>query len=287
MRSSAVLMAINNWLYDSCCFFDHNYNSREAEEYSILGQYVVFGDLSARFKIMCFGGSTTSTLQGSKWVEILSRILNGDGNHYCLLNGGCGGHNSWHEMNKLLRDVGSFKPDIVISFSGINDAAAHTHPNNAYINSRGVKEMIDNSGLFTGVVVPTTLDSHAVAYTRRTKIMRSCCEDIGAVFERILQPTLGIGDYMPDVTDEIDAKCLAQLKEDHQKFGYLNLINSFYAGVKEEISKHHSGFIQDFSGIFDGKSKLYADFRHPNEQGYVIIAEKIAHLVRKHAESKI
>ena len=280
-------MAINDWLYDSCCFFDHNYSSREAEGYSILGQYVVFGNLNAQYKVMCFGGSTTSTLQGSKWVEILSRILTERGNDICLLNGGCGGHNSWHEMNKLLRDVGSFKPDLVISFSGINDAAAHTHPNNTYINSKGINEMLNKSGLFTGLVNPPTLDSHAIAFVRRTRIMRSCCEDVGAKFERILQPTLGIGNYTPDMNDEGDVKCLKQLKEDHEKFGYLNMLNSFYDGVKDEIEKQEAGFIHDYSGLFDAQSKLYADFRHPNELGYAIIAEHISRLVQGHAESKI
>lgn len=280
-------MAINEWLFDTCCFYDHDYSSELAAEYSTLGQYVVFGDLRAPFKIMTFGGSTTSTLQGSKWVKILSQMLAESGNNICLLNGGCGGHNSWNEMNKLLRDVGSFKPDLVISFSGINDAAAHTDPNNTYINTKGLKEVITKTEMFKGFVVPTTLDSHALAYVRRTRIMRSCCEDVGAAFERILQPTLGIGNYTPDVSDDDDVKCLAELQEDDKKFGYRTMLNNFYTGVQDEIAKEHAGFIRDFSRLFDGKSKLYADFRHPNERGYAIIAGKIAKLVQIHAESKI
>jgi lysophospholipase L1-like esterase len=279
-------MSITAWKYDSCCFFDHDYGSREAANYSVLGQYIVFGDLSAKFRVMCFGGSTTSTLQGSRWVQLLSECLKREGYDVCLLNGGCGGHNSWHEMNKLIRDVGSFKPSLVISFSGINDAAAHTDPNNTYINTKGLQEIVNNAGLFTGVVVPTTMDTHAVAFARRTKIMRSACKDVGAEFERILQPTLGIGEYLADKNDELDAKCQAQLKTDHEKFGYLHMLNSFYPGVKEEIAKEPPGFIQDFSGIFNGKSRLYADFRHPNEHGYAIIAEQIGDLVKSHVESK-
>ena len=279
-------MAISEWLYDSCCFFDHDYSSREAAGHTILGQYVVFGDLNAQFKVMCFGGSTTSTLQGSKWVKLLYEILVERRISICLLNGGCGGHNSWHEMNKLIRDVGSFKPDLVISFSGINDASAHTDPKNTYLNSKGIVELM-KSDLFKGYVVPITLETHAVAFARRTRVMRACCEDVGAVFERILQPTLGIGNYEPDFNDEDDLECLSQLRQDNEKFDYLNRIKNFYSGVKDEITKHKPDFIRDYSGLFDGKSRLYADFRHPNERGYAIIAEEIANLVQTHAEFKI
>ena len=200
------MASITSWKYDTCCFFDHDYDIPEAKDYTVIGQYIVFGDLRSKFRVVCYGGSTTSSLQGSQWVKLLQRVLISRGHDCCVINGACGGHNSWHEMNKMARDLSILNPTVVVSFSGINDFNAHVSPDNPYINSRGISEILE-SGLFTGLVNPLTNDSHAQAFIRRTQLMHSVCKLQGAKFLRILQPTMGYGAYIANLESEEDKKC--------------------------------------------------------------------------------
>ena len=120
----------------------------------------------------------------------LSKVLNGrnplqhslsKGNPICILNGACGAHNSWNEFCKIQRDLPSYKPDIVISFSGINDFKNHVHPENPYLNTHLIKEMSE-SGAFSGVLIPPTIHDHADAWLQRSLYMHSVCQCSALVF---------------------------------------------------------------------------------------------------------
>jgi hypothetical protein len=79
-------------------------------------------DLWTRPIILTLGGSTTDGIRrGHSWPEELSKLMTADGNSGTVVNGGTGGYSSNQELLKLIRDGLEFKPDIVISYSGIND----------------------------------------------------------------------------------------------------------------------------------------------------------------------
>jgi hypothetical protein len=62
-----------------------------------------------------------TAFDGAIAAEELSKLLTADGYSGTIVNGGTGGYSSNQELIKLIRDGLEFKPDIVISYSGIND----------------------------------------------------------------------------------------------------------------------------------------------------------------------
>ena len=138
---------VDDWSLDTTHFYDHAYD-RASADYRCIGQYIVFGNLKSKYRILTYGGSTTSSLVGSKWVKFLHSLLNERSIDATLFNGGCGGHNSWNEMNKMIRDLPTFKPTHVISFSGINDFWNQTDIVNTHVNLRPIKAVLSADNYF-------------------------------------------------------------------------------------------------------------------------------------------
>ena len=78
-----------------------------------------------RKRIVVLGGSTSDcgyNTAVTNWTEWLEIILRESGCSVEVLAGGIQGYASSQELLKLIRDVLILRPDLVISFSGINDA---------------------------------------------------------------------------------------------------------------------------------------------------------------------
>lgn len=75
------------------------------------------------YKIMVVGGSTSANClyQYRSWPEELYEILKKENRSVTIYNGAVEGYKSIQELAKVMRDVRMIKPDMVISFSGIND----------------------------------------------------------------------------------------------------------------------------------------------------------------------
>jgi lysophospholipase L1-like esterase len=77
--------------------------------------------------ILTLGGSTTDGVTyGHSWPEELAKILEENSIGATVINGGTGGYSTNQELLKLLRDGMGFRPDIVISYSGINDRGRYS-----------------------------------------------------------------------------------------------------------------------------------------------------------------
>lgn len=85
--------------------------------------------------IVALGGSTTDGINyGHSWSEELSNLLRANGLRGTVINGGTGGYASSQELLKLIRDGLSFNPDIVISYSGINDRGSYSVAEHLFIH---------------------------------------------------------------------------------------------------------------------------------------------------------
>ena len=270
---------IDNWSLDTTHFYDHAYD-KSSPDYRVFGQYMLFGNLKSKFRILTYGGSTTSSLVGSKWAEYLYEILNDKSVDVSLLNGGCGGHNSWNEMNKMIRDLPTFKPTHVISFSGINDFWNQVDIANPHLNIRLLRAVLGiEKNYFEGRFHdPITSQTHSQAWKFKSKIMKCACEQVGAKFFRIIQPTLGYREYNYDLGDQTDSQLMQLMCGDEIKgLQYRNLLNKYYDELISIASSEE--YIYDFTRIFEGGSRLYADHRHPNSAGYKIIAQRLSELL--------
>ena len=272
------LLINDDFLFDSTCLFDHNYSSDAIKnKFKIIGSYVVHGDIGCRPWIFVYGGSTTSAVQGSLWSNFLHQELSSRSINTCIFNGGCASFNSWNELNKLIRDVPIFKPDIVISFGGINDYTVHVDKSNPYVNTRLLGEM-QATGIFSGICNPPSPHDHADVFLTRAKCMQSICTSFGARFLKILQPTLGYGNYIYDQNDPAD-RIFSQMSEIQDDYHDVNGLVQFYDKLKASIGNDDYNYIYDLTCLFDGKSRLFKDFRHPNSDGYAIIAKAIASII--------
>lgn len=98
--------------------------------------YHLIGDKNGQsFKIMILGGSTSDSAnyQYSSWPEELYYILRKQGKKAVIYSGGKAGFYSMQELSKVLRDAREIKPDIIISFSGVNDAGV-AESSGRYVN---------------------------------------------------------------------------------------------------------------------------------------------------------
>lgn len=271
---------LDDWSLDTCCLYDHNYNSDFVKrKFNTISSYTVFGNVKCSPVIMTYGGSTTSSILGAKWPEYLHEELNSLNIPNCVLNGGCGGYNSWNEMNKMARDVPMFRPNVVISFSGINDFIHHIASNNPFVNLRALKEL-QSLKAFSGVVLPLTKLDHAELFIKRTKQMKALCDLEGIKFIRIIQPALASSTtYNYDLDDKVDAS-LYEYNNSNSKF--VTYFRKFYKEIELLHESNKLDYLHNEICLFDNESRKFADYRHPNNEGYKDIAKRIVSLMSHH-----
>lgn len=222
--------------------------------------------------ILAMGGSNTDPyLWGMKsWPEYLSEIVDDE---WQVINGAVQGYNSAQELLKLSRDVFYVcNPDIVISYSGINDIEkpCFTHPFwRNLLNKNLVKE---EDSIFSGIYYGR---SGEIKYNSRffidnERMMHAICSEMNVEFIGILQPCLTEGKY-----DHISPI----LKEYIDMLNFTEITHSFYKKVREEICNYD--YLYDFTTIFDNNSDVYIDYCHTKEIGNEIIANEIYKIIKE------
>ena len=270
---------LDNWSLDTCCLYDHNYNSESVKNrFTTLSSYTVFGNVKCRPLIMTYGGSTTSSILGAKWPEYLHEELNDLNIANCVLNGGCGGYNSWNEMNKIARDVPMFRPNIVISFSGINDFIHHISAKNPFVNLRALDEL-QSLQAFSGLVVPPTTFDHAQLFIQRTKQMKALCDVEKIKFIRINQPALA---SHTTYCYDLNAKWMSLYEYNNSNSKFVTYFKKFYKEIEFLHESNKLDYLHNEICLFDNKSRKFADYRHPNSEGYKDIAMRIVSLMSHH-----
>ena len=129
--------------------------------------WAVFGDEAATdVRIMVLGGSTSSEVYyPESWVSKLHHKLTERGIQAVIFNGAHETNRTFHELNRLVRDIHALKPTIVISMSGYNDLAANI------------------------TFFETNRESNSFEYWRRMEsYMKLIAEAEGAEFHAFLQP---------------------------------------------------------------------------------------------------
>lgn len=88
--------------------------------------WAVYGEeTDGAVRIMVIGGSTTSDIfRVENWASKLQKICAANGISAVIYNGARESDSSTEELIRLTRDIRYLRPDIVISMSGINDAAS-------------------------------------------------------------------------------------------------------------------------------------------------------------------
>lgn len=230
------------------------------------------GSADAEIKILTVGGSTTDCSTGgiNSWPYYLYEKCMENDVDCLIINGGMSGYYSGQELLKLLRDGIYFNPNLVISYSGYNDAGNSACDDlryplvSSYLrNAVGKMNQIKKRGY--GYEKEIT---DAENWIKNTRMMNAISKEFDAAFFSFLQPCIHTGDYILDEREQVAFSTLQR---------YLNrnvdTITKFYENVKNEIN--NIPYIHDFTNIFAGMSGIFYDACHCGEEGNQIIANEI------------
>lgn len=271
--------------------------------------FEVFGDESDTnaIRIVALGGSTTecSLFYVKGWVRFLVDFLKNHGIPAVVYGGGVSSYTSSQELLKLIRDVIPLNPDIVISYSGVNDLYSYPkleegerykRPFITRFQVQFIQQILERLTKDVGIPVVNApswnqLGHSTVFYGLKNnktaaelwidneRMMHSICECFGISFFAIYQPFRFNGCYQSSELQEIihsrrDLTCIPN-EEGIKRWG--DSVKDNHEKIVKESLKYD--FISDFSNIFEGHSELFYDTTHVYETGNTIIAEKIFNLI--------
>lgn len=244
-------------------------------------QYVVLGNENKNdLKIMILGGSTSDIglYQPEKsWPEFLWERLN---KRAVIFGGGIAAYTSVQECLKLLRDIGSIKPDIVISYSGVNDIRPMRVEGHPFIHNFQLTAMrnVDSSySIDEGIVSNEDIGS---LWLRMEESMCGIAQACGCRFYGILQPAIFNKQFLVKREKLINTyggntftkNCSYEIV----KRRYEELINAFekYAGKNKSL--------YNLSGLFqESREEIFKDQVHVYEKGNDLVAEKILEIIQR------
>jgi hypothetical protein len=266
--------------------------------------------------IVCLGGSTTDPflpkikedaegkpiiIANGTWSEELSRMMESKQIRGTIFCGATGGYNTSNDLLRLLRDVLDIKPDIVISYGGVNDlfirrdfkmhniALYRYYKNNnqqlsncfifpnlvRYLSKRENKKMA-KMALYGGIKSELNEPDYMV---RNWKIMNEICKLHDIKFYGVLQPCVGSTAKTRNDENLISEKWLTNyLHDDTLWRSCFDVLTQNYDLMRPEILKYD--FMYDFSDIFDERdfSIIYPfkfDWCHVSQEGNRIVAENM------------
>ena len=269
-------------------------------KYSWVDGFVVYagGDPLKRPVILALGGSTTDGVSyGHSWPEELQGLLDSKRIPATVINGGTGGYSTNQELIKLIRDGLSFRPDIVISFSGANDRGKYSELPYPMVNTyqREITQTLlkknlpfflpntiaalqrivgpgKSAGLRYTYGAKSTLDL-AAQYRRNLELMNAISLSQNARFFAFLQPNA-----------YFNSRHEASLKRKHSEDYVIDLLELYkkIISVPGELP-----YVHDATGIFEQHEGVYTkDGIHATKQGNAIIAAHVLEtLVKEQAIS--
>jgi glycosyltransferase involved in cell wall biosynthesis len=253
--------------------------------------FKVYGEVGTRsLCIVTLGGSTTDpTHEGvASWTECLYYMLKEYGIDVTIFNGGYASYTSTEELIKLIRDVIPLHPDIVISYSGVNDFGQvrqqknmeNSHPRYKRLFISAAQEKIfswisqqeDGATVLYGI---QTDKSPAMFWSDNQRMMHSISEEFGIKFIGILQAHPKSEGMASSVIEGYITALRGQMEDN--KNAFLNPLSTkiMYDEAEKEISD--IPYILNFRHIFDeiADFDIYFDPAHKFERGNQIIAANV------------
>lgn len=213
-----------------------------------------------KYTILILGGSTSdpTTANIDSWGECLFNSADDMGIPVEIWVGGISGYTVSQELLKLIRDGCSIEPDLVISYSGVNDSTGLYYDENAPYTRYDQRQIIESGNL--------SIRFGNGAYKRESRarhwykcecMMHGISQELGARFYGILQPW----------------------NEKGSQFNISNMRNrqEFYSEAKELIKQ--KDYLLDFTSIFADSDDFFFDCEHVYEKGNRRIARRILPLV--------
>lgn len=250
--------------------------------------FVTFGNEDEKtentIRLLTLGGSTSDPTYGNykSWSEIIYDTLTERGMNVLMYAGGVSQFTANHEWIKCTRDGVRFKPDLVISYSGFNNATTMNSPigypsirnqqmnflkSNLLNKSKKIRRKWEGAldQISGGIAYKGTLAAHWLECER---VMHSVCSEFGIDFYGFLQPynKTCAKEYWPEKTNQ-----------------ELEMFYSELAGGGWERE-----WLVDFTGIFSKMkdTEAFFDICHQYERSNRIIAKRMMPYILRSLEKR-
>lgn len=201
------------------------------------------------------------------------------------------GNTSAMELIRLIRDILWKKPNIVISFSRVNEIMQVVGNHRfAHIHQKAIFDKLAHAGavnLFVGFervksyYMGEEIEDPAYVWLNNERMMHAVCEEFGIPFYAFLQPFLN--DKKPQTL--IDREVIEHSFDDPK---IIQELDQLAEDVKKDINCY--SWLYDFTEIFDNvDEEVFFDYYHVLENANQLIAEKILSILieSKHWEENI
>lgn len=237
------------------------------------GFYVFGNENTAKKRIVILGGSACDSGIYENlivsWPEILSRKYK----DAVIYNGGMAGYDSVRECLKLLRDVIQLKPDLIISYSGVNE---NENTRRTDMNPFA-KELPTyyNENMCYGLRNDITMEECWILMER---YMHSIAKINNSEFIAILQPAFV--QKKPESYSRVE-KLQAIISIDNFAKKYLDVVKY----IRTKMPEYE--WMYDLTEIFSNdKNYIYRDGCHLTEYGNGIIAEEIYNIINDYYKKR-
>lgn len=245
--------------------------------------------------IMILGGSTSTSDYGvieRPWCECLSEVLAINNISHILYSGGIYGYTASQELIKLVRDGIWIKPNLVISYSGVNNMI-YSSEDTPFVNNyqRTIFDSLKNQvvGPYGKTMKKVNYGEKLVSdqfeywFTQET-IMHNICCGFGIEFKGCLQPCLfsKIGIDFMDINTAVklgftwnNTNKQFDIIEGKKIEDYLIAVNQNATLFRSAGKEIDVSWFCDFSDLFDYQGDIYIDCCHVSEKGNQMIAYKM------------
>lgn len=254
-------------------------------DYQDIPQYDVLGE--GKLKIMLLGSSTSDLGEAGQkcWPCWMYDALTEMGIDCTVYAGAVAGYCSGQEALKLFRDINTLKPDLVLSYSGVNDVGGGTHlPGHPLVNR--YQNRMWNQILSIRGTIPDSLDmrniqaleygprddnsSASEVWVNHQKKMQGMCQAFHIPFLTVLEPFISCGCVIePQLQELLEKGGVTQSYYDGQL--------AFVREVKEAMKD--LPYFRDLSEGLSGETCVFLDSMHYNEKGQRIMGKKVADLI--------
>lgn len=236
-------------------------------------------------KIGILGGSAADITVGPEksWPEKLIEIADEQNLNIVLLIGAVSGYISSQELVKLVRDIVPLRPNIVISYSGVNEWGnvnnnffLHRYQEDIFrrlANARTNRFLDDAVPFEKEVILGSKENNRAEHWIMQEEMMYAICQHFNIKFWAISQPYL----YSKHPISSCDRETLLCVSPYSIQ---VSVITEIYRKVQDLSSE--KSWLVNFEHVFDKYSEpIYLDKAHLNEYGNQIIAQEIFTIIKK------
>lgn len=246
-------------------------------------------------RIVTLGGSTTDEdgIRNKSWPEYLCDYLYAHNISYELYNGGVEGFTASQELMKLVRDVVELKPDICISYSGINNIYSDNQCADKFPFIHNQQKIVfDRLNLHFDIwgkraaCIEWGIGNNGARsdfWLSQIRMQKAICDTFSIKYLSILQPDFFTKTHFMEKDQEflawmdtyVDNGKLVSCNDNFRKQKREN--KEFQTSISDKIK--NEDYIYDMRSIFDDIDGAYVDLVHVYSFANKIIAEKIYKLL--------